>query len=130
MPDRPLLRAALVGAGHISAQHAPAWVATDDASLVAVCDVDRARAENRAAQLAELGHANVVIFTSVDEMLASTSIDCVDIATRPDTHRELIERFAKSGVHVLCQKPLAASLGEAKAMVDVCAQAGVRFMVT
>lgn len=130
MDDKPLLRAGLIGAGHISAQHAPAWVASPDATLVAVCDLDRARAESRRAQLASLGNADVAVFTDVDEMLATTRLDCVDIATRPETHRALVERAAIAGLHVLCQKPLAASLDEAEAMVGVCQRAGIRFMVT
>lgn len=130
MDNQSQLRAALIGAGHISAQHAPAWVASPDATLVAVCDLDRTRAENRRAQLAALGHHDVAVFTDVGEMLTSTSIDCVDVATRPETHRALVERAASAGIHILCQKPLAASLGEAEAMVRVCREAGVRFMVT
>src|SRR5579883_607554 len=129
MKQAPPLRAALIGAGHISAQHAPAWVATPDATLVAVCDVDRARAENRRDQLASLGHADVAIYTDVDDLLANTNLDCVDLATRPDTHRGLIERASEAGVHVLCQKPLAASVAEASAMVETCRRASVRFMV-
>lgn len=129
MEKTPALRAALVGAGHISAQHAPAWVATPDATLVAICDLDRGRAENRRAQFASLGHPDVAIYSDVDTMLAETRPDCLDIATRPDTHRGLIERAAKAGVQVLCQKPLAASVAEARGMVEVCRAAGVRFMV-
>jgi predicted dehydrogenase len=47
---RPPLRAALIGCGHISARHVPAWQATPNAELVAVCDLDRARAEERARE--------------------------------------------------------------------------------
>jgi predicted dehydrogenase len=130
MENKPVLRAALIGAGHISAQHAPAWVASPDATLVAVCDVDRARAENRRAQLASLGHTDVAIFADAETMLAEMRIDCVDIATRPETHRVLVERSVSTGLHVLCQKPLATSLPEAQGMVDFCRRAGVRFMVT
>ncbi|MGH2459598.1 MAG: Gfo/Idh/MocA family protein [Chloroflexota bacterium] len=129
MNEEPRSRVGLIGAGHISAQHAPAWVATPDATLVAICDVDRTRAENRQAQLAALGHRDVAIYLDVDDLLASAQLDCLDIATRPETHRALIERAARAGVHVLCQKPLAASLAEANAMVDLCRRANVRFMV-
>ncbi|HVC34815.1 MAG TPA: Gfo/Idh/MocA family oxidoreductase [Chloroflexota bacterium] len=127
---KPLLRAGLIGAGHISAQHVPAWVASPDADLVAICDLDRSRAEARRDQLATLGQTDVAIYTDVDAMLAGARLDCVDVATRPRTHRALIERAAGAGLHVLCQKPLAASLPEARAMVDATRAAGVRFMVT
>ncbi len=124
------LRAALIGAGHISAQHAPAWVASPDADLVAICDLDQGRAENRRAQLAELGQPDVSIYGDVDDMLAEARPDCVDVATRPETHFALIEKAARSGAHVLCQKPLAASLEEARSMIAVCRDYGVRFTVT
>ncbi len=129
MPSTPRLRAALVGAGYISGQHAPAWVASPDADLVAVCDLDRGRAEKRVAQLAALGQTDVAIYATLGDALAHTTIDCVDIATRPDTHQALVEQAANAGIHVLCQKPVAASLTEARAMVEICQRAGVRFMV-
>jgi D-apiose dehydrogenase len=130
MMDHSMLRVALIGAGHISAQHAPAWVASPDASLVAICDLDRSRAENRRAQLASLGQPDVAIYADVDRMLAEVQPDCVDLATRPETHRALVEKAAKAGCHVLCQKPLAATVAEGNEMVRICQEAGVRFMVT
>lgn len=129
MNDKPVLRVALIGTGFITHQHAPAWVASPDAELVAICDLDRARAEARQAQLVSLGHASAKIYTDVAALLAEQAIDCVDIATRPETHRALVERFARAGVAVLCQKPLAATLTEARAMVDYCEKASVRFAV-
>lgn len=123
-------RAALVGAGHISAQHAPAWVASPDADLVAICDLDRARAEARREQIRALGGPDVEIYTDYAAMLAAVRPDCVDLATRPETHHALILGAAKAGVHILCQKPLAPTLAEAQGMADIAHDVGVRFMVT
>ncbi|MBV9354354.1 MAG: Gfo/Idh/MocA family oxidoreductase [Chloroflexi bacterium] len=120
----PPLRAALIGCGHISARHIPAWQATPDATLVAVCDQDRARAEARAR---EFGIGRV--YTDVADMLAREPLDCVDIATRPESHAALVELAASQGKHVLCQKPLAATLAEGKAIAASCSRRGVRFMV-
>jgi predicted dehydrogenase len=120
----------MIGAGHISAQHAPAWVASPDAELVAICDLDRARAKSRRAQVLQLGGPDVALFTDVATMLREARPGCVDLITRPNTHVGLVELAANSGIHVLCQKPLAASLGEARSMVDTCQKAGARFMVT
>jgi predicted dehydrogenase len=53
----------------------------------------------------------------------------VDIVTPPSAHRILVEQAAAQGVHVICQKPLAPSLEDARAMVRACREAGVRFMV-
>ncbi|HUX85925.1 MAG TPA: Gfo/Idh/MocA family oxidoreductase [Chloroflexota bacterium] len=129
MDSKPVLRVGLIGSGHISRQHAPGWAATPDATPVAICEIDRVRAESRREQLRLLGVSDVAIFRSVDEMLGSGQIDCVDIATRPETHLAMVERAATAGVQVLCQKPLAATLDEAQKMVESCQVAGVRFMV-
>jgi len=117
-------RAAVIGRGHISARHIPAWQASTDAELVAVCDLDRARAEARAR---EFGVPRV--YTDVAEMLEREPLDCVDVATRPETHHALTELAAGRGTHVLCQKPLAPTMREARAIADLCERAGVRFMV-
>lgn len=130
MENPTRLRAALVGAGHISAQHAPAWVASPDADLVAICDVDRARAEARRAQVRALGGPEPALYTDIDAMLAEVRPDCVDLATRPETHHALIARAVKASAHVLCQKPLAPTLAEAQGMADLANAAGARFMVT
>jgi predicted dehydrogenase len=120
----PPLRAGLIGCGYISQQHIPAWQATPDAELVAVCDADRARAEARAEQF---GIAKV--YEDVETMLANEQLDCVDIATRPESHQALARLAAERGVNVLCQKPLAPTMAEAREIAGVCARAGVRFMV-
>ncbi len=120
----PMVRAALIGCGHISARHIPAWQATADATLVAVCDQDRARAEARAR---EFGVARV--YTDVADMLEREPLDCVDIATRPESHAALVALAVSQGKHVLCQKPLAATLAEGKTIAASCARGGVRFMV-
>ena len=124
MNTRPPLRAALIGCGHISVRHLPAWQATPDAELVAVCDLDLARAEERAR---ELGIAKV--YDDVEAMLDAEQLDCVDVATHDVTHTGLVTIAARRGLHVLCQKPLAPTLAEARAMVELTANAGVRFMV-
>ena len=124
MATRPPLRAALIGCGHISVRHLPAWQASPDADLVAVCDLDLARAQERAR---EFGIPKA--YDSVEAMLDAEQLDCVDVATHDVTHTALVGLAAGRGLHVLCQKPLAPTLAEARAMVDLTAQAGVRFMV-
>src|SRR5688572_7599273 len=118
------LRAGLIGCGFISQQHITAWQATPDAELVALCDADRARAEARARQF-----GISTIYEDVETMLAAEQLDCVDIATRPESHKALASLAAERGVHVLCQKPLASTMAEAREIAGLCARAGVRFMV-
>jgi predicted dehydrogenase len=89
-----------------------------------VCDQDRGRAEARAA---EFGVERV--YTDVADMLEREPLDCVDIATRPSSHAGLVDLAVSHGKHVLCQKPLAATLAEGRAIAETCARGGVRFMV-
>jgi predicted dehydrogenase len=62
-------------------------------------------------------------------MIERERLDAIDVVTRPETHTALVGLGASRGVHVLCQKPLAPALAEARAMVETCERAGVRFMV-
>src|SRR3954469_4917365 len=86
------LRAGLIGCGFISQQHIPAWQASPDAELVAVCDAHRPRAEERALQF---GISKV--YEDVETMLASEQLDAVDIATRPESHKALATLAAERG---------------------------------
>jgi len=58
-------------------------------------------------------------------MLESVSLDLVYIATPPSTHREITKLVIEKGIHVLCEKPLANSIHEAKEMKDLAEQANV-----
>ena len=124
MAVQPPLRAGLFGAGYIVERHIPAWQASPDAELVAVCDLNRARAEERAKQ-----YGIPAVYDSVEAMLDAENLDCVDIATRPESHKALASLAASRGVNVLCQKPLASTLAEGREIAEVCAKAGVRLMV-
>lgn len=61
---------------------------------------------------------------SLGELL-DMEIDAVYISTRNDLHRQQVEAAARAGKHVLCEKPLAASVTDAAALVDACRTAGV-----
>jgi D-apiose dehydrogenase len=122
---RAPLRVGMVGCGYISYQHGPAWLASPDAELVAVCDADLARARARGG---EWGVERC--YADPADMIERERLDAVDVVTRPETHALLVGLAAERGCHVTCQKPLAASLADAGAIVQRCDQSGVRFMVT
>ncbi|WP_051865909.1 Gfo/Idh/MocA family protein [Streptomyces griseus] len=50
------------------------------------------------------------------------------VTSENSRHRELVERAAAAGAHVLCEKPLATTETDARAMIDACARAGVGLM--
>ena len=116
-------RGCVVGAGFFARNHLHAWRGLDGVRIEGVCDVDAGRAEAGAAI------AGARSFTDMQTMLGELRPDFVDIVTPPKTHRELVELAAGLGCHVICQKPLAPDPADARAMVDACDKAGVRFMV-
>lgn len=94
--------------------------------LVADPDADGAPAgEIRGALLAE--QLGVALVDSYDELFA-WGPDAVVVCGETSRHRKLIEQAAANGAHVLCEKPLATNLADARAIIDVCAAAGVQLM--
>lgn len=122
--DRKKLRGVAVGAGYFSQYHFEAWRRIEQAEITALCDLDAAQASEAAGKFhIPRTYGDVAI------MLAREQPEFVDIITPPQTHLALAELAAKHGVHILCQKPLAPTMEEARAIVDIAAKAGVRLMV-
>lgn len=109
----------LIGCGDIAPTHAKALQQTKHARLVACCDV----VEPSARSLGE--EFGVPWTTKVDELLARDDVQLVTIATPAFTHLPLTQQAAKAGKAVLCEKPLAANLRDADAMIAACREAGV-----
>lgn len=121
---RQPLRGVAVGAGYFSRFHYDAWPRVSGAQLVAVCDLDRSRADAVAQQLP---HAKA--YSDAAAMLDAERPDFIDIITPPHTHAVLTTLAAERGVHVLCQKALAPSFEDAAAIVESAERAGIRLMV-
>ena len=116
-------RFALIGCGFFAQNHLHAWAEIPEAELVAVCDIDLAKA---AAAAADFGGT---AYTDAAELLAHEDLDFVDIATTAPTHRMMVELAASHGVAAICQKPLAWEMADAAAMVQAMADRGLPFMV-
>jgi predicted dehydrogenase len=123
MPEKPL-RIALLGCGFASEFHLKSWRMVPGAEVVALCDPDSAKRERSAR---EFGVGRT--FASVAELIQGIEVDAFDVATPPETHREVAEQLAGAGKPVLCQKPLAMSLEDARAIVDLYARRQARLMV-
>jgi predicted dehydrogenase len=115
------LRVGIVGAGAWARQaHLPGFQACPDVEVVAICDVDLKRAElvARDAGVPE-------VFPSAEAMLASVPLHLVSVVTPDDCHRADVAAALAAGAHVLCEKPLAVTLGDARALAASAAAAGV-----
>ncbi len=108
-------RFGVIGLGVIGVSHS-GWIREHGGrsmSLGAVCDV----LPEKRAIADELG---VPFFRDAQAMYDSGAIDAVIIATPHYWHAPLTVRAARGGIHVLCEKPLAASVGNARAMIAEC----------
>ncbi|MCW5850336.1 MAG: Gfo/Idh/MocA family oxidoreductase [Anaerolineae bacterium] len=66
---------------------------------------------------------------TLEALLARPDLDAVIVATPHADHRAQVEAAAAAGKHVLCEKPMATNVTDCTAMIQACAQAGVRFEI-
>lgn len=120
----PEFRGALIGCGFFAVNQLHAWRDLPGAAIVAICDRDPAR-------LALVGDQFGIErrYRDAAEMLETEKLDFVDIATTVASHRPLVELVARHRLPVICQKPFAPSIADARAMVAACETAGVPLMV-
>ncbi|MFK8110772.1 MAG: Gfo/Idh/MocA family protein [Rubripirellula sp.] len=118
------LRGAVIGAGYFSHFHYDAWSRIDNVDIVACCDIDEAKANAISSQ-----YGIPRAFNDYRKMLDDCEVDFVDIITRPDTHLMIGSEIANRGLAMICQKPLAPTVAEARELVAVTEAAGVPFMV-
>ena len=119
MTERPL-RYGIVGAGRVAQRfHLPAVTDHADFALVAVCDanLDQARATVGAAG------AGVLFTDRLDEFFESGRPDVVAVCTPNDAHLEPVLGAVAANAAVLCEKPLARDLAEARRLVAAAAGA-------
>jgi UDP-N-acetyl-2-amino-2-deoxyglucuronate dehydrogenase len=120
-----MLKFGIVGCGRIAQRHSELLgnEIIAGASLGAVCDIDYSRAEQFGSRF------GVPAFASLEEMLASDTIDVVSILTPSGLHAQHAIAAAKAGKHVVVEKPMALRLSDADAMIDACETAGVKLFV-
>lgn len=116
------LRVALIGCGLISLYHLRAWKAAG-AEVVAVCDTDRSRAEARAKEF-DVPR----VYGNAIDMFTQGGFDAVDIAASVEAHAPMARLAASAGVHIMVQKPMCATVAEARALIADIGDR-VRFMV-
>lgn len=128
MTDKKKLNIGLIGRGFMGRTHSNAYKRVGDffpelayrPVLKAVCGRDESKARAFADQW---GFASVE--TDWKVLIARQDIDAVDICTPNDRHAEIAIAAAELGKMVLCEKPLARTLEEARPMVDAVEKAGV-----
>ena len=114
------LNVAIVGCGNIAGPYADTLRPYDHITLLGAADVDPARA---AAFVAKYGGA---AYESLDALLADPRVDVVINLTIHHAHPEVITRCLNAGKHVHSEKPLAMTVAEAQALVQLAEARGLR----
>ena len=114
------LRWGLIGASTIAAEHMIGAFRANGGEVVSVMSTNADRAAKYAREHG-IAHAT----TSLADLVASKEVDAVYISTTNELHRDQAFAAAAAGKHVLCEKPLALTLADARAMVAECRKRGV-----
>src|SRR6516162_5423158 len=117
------VRTALVGCGKVGQIHAAALRELPESQFVAVCDDRR----ERAVAFAE--RYGTRAYTDVGTMIAETGAEAVSVCTPHPLHAAPAVRAAGAGVHVLVEKPMAATLADCDAMLAAARRSGVKLGV-
>jgi len=111
----------IIGAGDWAGTHADHYRRFPDlGELMAFADPDRGRAEKSATTWGVK-----TFFADYRELLARDDISLVSVCAPPSIHAEISLAALRAGKHVLCEKPLAASLSECDAMIAEAEQRGL-----
>jgi len=122
MPDKR--RIAIVGLGMAVTPHARSLVDLGERVEVAYA-FSRSEARRRAFNQ----RFDFPLSDDLERIAGDDAVTAVMILTPPDTHLELVQRFAAAGKHILLEKPLERSTERAEAVVRAAAAAGVRLGV-
>jgi len=106
-----MVKAAVIGTGGWGKNHVR--VLSELGALVAICDVDRTRADFYSKKYGATAYA------SVDEMTKNEGLDAVTICTPASTHFKIASETLSAGLHTFVEKPMTTSTADAEKLIDV-----------
>ncbi len=113
------IRFGMIGGGAISQSHIPAIQANENAEIVCIADANEDLARARAE---EVGAARSC--GSYDELVEMADVDAVIVGIPTQFHADAGIKAAQAGKHALCEKPMARTLQDCRAMIDAHEEAG------
>jgi predicted dehydrogenase len=116
-----MLKIGIFGAGHLGKFHLNNWKEIQDVQLIGFYDPDQERSEIIAR---EYGLKN---YPDAESLV--NEVDAVDIVAPTTAHFQLCELAVKNGKHVFVEKPMCDHLDEARTLVKLVKEAGVKFQV-
>jgi len=121
------LKIGIIGCGGIAnGKHMPALKKLDTVKMVAFCDL----VEDKANQAALIyGTPDAKVYTDYKELLKDESIDVVHVLTPNRSHSFISIDALEAGKHVMCEKPMAKTYAEAKAMYEASERTGKKLTI-
>jgi len=118
-----MLGVVVVGYGYWGPNIVRNVVERPELDMLALCEMDRGRAEKFG-----LRFPGIPTSDDFDALLADPRVDAVCVATPPRTHYSLVRRALEAGKHVLVEKPLATTVADAEALVELARERGLVLM--
>lgn len=115
------LRVGVIGVGHLGSLHTKMYTQISSAHLVGVYDINISLAEKIAAEY------GIKAFTNLDDLLAD--VEAVSVATVTRSHYDVAMQVIKRGVHLLIEKPITATIEQAKAVIERAETNGLKLQV-
>ena len=120
MTAKDRLKVGVVGAGFAGRAHMQGYKnVSEDADLIAICDVSQDRAQE-AAEKYDIPN----VFTDYEVMLRLSELDAISVCLPNAMHMPVTVAALEAGKHVLCEKPLAANAQQAAKMVEAAEKSG------
>ena len=120
---------AVVGLGRLSLnQILPAFGKSKYSKPVALVSGDREKARKVAAQYGIRDNA-LYDYTTYDQLAQNPEVQAIYVVLPNNMHAEYVQRGAKAGKHILCEKPMATSTKECERMIAACEAAKVKLMI-
>jgi len=121
MKDRKFL-VGIVGLGRWGKELFNYFSELEEVKIVAICKRRKTLPEGF-----DLGKAK--LYTDIEEMFKKERLDAVVIATPPTEHLLPTKLAAERGIHVFCEKPMAASVEDCDKMIEVCQKNKVKLFI-
>jgi predicted dehydrogenase len=115
------LNVGVIGVGHLGSLHAKMYSQIPTVNFVGVYDTDLKRAQTLAAEF------GINAFSTVDDLLSK--VEAVSIATVTQSHYDVAMQVIKRGVHLLIEKPITATIEQAKAITERAETKGLKLQV-
>jgi predicted dehydrogenase len=118
------IRVGIIGVGLIGKEHLNFYSKIDGVEVVAAADINESELKNVAEKYNIQG-----TYTSFEEMLQRDDIDAVDVCLHNNFHAPVTIKALQAGKHVYCEKPIAGSYADGKAMLEAAERYGKKLHI-